>query len=61
MTQSAQSEPPGHDAQLTAAQIQVLDSLTVALDQATTPFGTSAAKYPITQLPEPALRARSVV
>jgi len=59
--QSAVSAPPGHGAPLTEAQIIALNNLTAALDQAANVFAASAPGYPNAPLPEPELRARSIL
>lgn len=59
--QGAMTAPPGHDAPLSLVQIHALDELTAALDRVATAFQASAAGYPTKPLPEPELRARSVL
>jgi predicted acylesterase/phospholipase RssA len=59
--QGAVSAPPGHKAPLTEAQIRALDNLTTALDHAAIVFAESASGYPNEPLPEPELRARSIL
>jgi len=60
-THSSIWAPPGHDKPLSPAQVQALDALTAALNQVATAFQTSASGYPSNPLPEPELRARSVL
>jgi hypothetical protein len=59
--QSAVFAPPGRDAPLTSAQIIALNNLTNALDEVADVFATSAPGYPNAPLPEPELRARSIL
>jgi predicted acylesterase/phospholipase RssA len=59
--QSGLMTPPGHDAAVTSAQVQALDKLTAALDQVAIAFQISASSYPNNPLPEPELRARSLL
>jgi hypothetical protein len=59
--QSTVTAPPGHNAPLTPSQIQALDQLTNALDQVAIAFKASAPDYPNEPLPEPELRARSIL
>jgi hypothetical protein len=59
--QSGMMTPPGHEGPLTSAQIQALDKLTAALDQVAIAFQASASSYPNNPLPEPELRARSLL
>jgi hypothetical protein len=60
-SQSTVSAPPGHEAPLTESQLRALEHLTNALDEAADAFATAAPGYPIEPLPEPELRARSIL
>jgi predicted acylesterase/phospholipase RssA len=53
--------PPGHESPLTEPQIQSLKQLKHALDDAAREFGTAAPNYANAPLPEPELRARSLL
>jgi hypothetical protein len=53
--------PPGHESPLTESQIQSLKQLKHALDDAAREFGTAAPNYANAPLPEPELRARSLL
>jgi hypothetical protein len=57
----AQSTPPGHVAPLTSEQITALNRLTDALNDMAVAFQESSKDYPNNPLPEPELRARSLL
>jgi len=58
---SRANAPPGHVASLSEPQIQALNRLKRALDDVAKEFANSAAGYSNAPLPEPELRARSLL
>jgi predicted acylesterase/phospholipase RssA len=61
MSQAGSFAAPGHAAVLTPAQMQALDDLIKSLDKTAAVFAASAPGYPNDPLPEPELRARSIL